>query len=295
MAKARHILKRVRAVRGIHTITRTMQMVSSARFRRVHQTAVSARPYTDRLASLVGDLVERNKENPLHHPLLDEVQGVQRDIMLVLTSNSGLCGAYNNSVLQIADERLSQLRHAGYEVVLYVVGKRGMQHMQFAGETPAHAITDLGYRPPYDKVAVLADDIMGQFLARRISGLEVVYTQFISSGRQRPVVAPLLPMSHIPAPAKPPIHRTPALYEVLPSVPRLLERLLPVTFRLRLYQYFLDSAIAEQMARMTAMQSASTNAQDMLKDLTRLYNRTRQTQITTELTEIIGGSEGFRQ
>jgi F-type H+-transporting ATPase subunit gamma len=293
MAKARRILKRVKAVRGIYQITRTMQMVSSARFRKAHTRAVGARPYTDRLADLVADLVVRH-EGPLSHPLLAENPDLKRDVLVVITSNSGLCGSFNSNVLGVAVQRIAQLQAAGYELDLHVVGKRGIHYLQFRKFRVAAAHTDLGWLPEYPRVAQLADRIMGEFLAGRIGGLEVVYTQFVSAGRQKPVVAPLLPMSALPAPARVPMRRRPADYEILPSLEAMLDRLLPMTLRLRLYQYFLDSAVAEQMSRMTAMQSASSNAEDMIHELTIRYNRTRQAQITTELTEIMGGAGGVK-
>lgn len=293
MAKARRILKRANAVRSIHEITRTMQMVSSARFRKVHARAVAARPYTGRLADLVADLVERNTGR-LSHPLLQEHPRLQRDVVLIITSNSGLCGSYNSAVLGVATERIAQLQTAGYELGLHVVGKRGLQYLQFRGFKVEAAHTELGYMPDYATVSEICDRIVGDFLAKRISGLEVVYTQMVGGGHRRPVVAPLLPMSAIPAPARLGARKYVNEYEVLPSSGELLDRLLPLTLRLRLYQYFLDSAVAEQMARMTAMQSASSNAEDMIRALMVRYNRTRQNQITTELAEIMGGSESMQ-
>jgi F-type H+-transporting ATPase subunit gamma len=292
MAKARRILKRVKVVRSIHQVTRTMQMVASARFRKAHARSVAARPYTDRLVSLVADLIDRS-QGKLSHPLMEESPTLKRDVLLVITSNSGLCGAFNSAVLEVAMDRTVQLQTAGYELNLHVVGKRGLQYMQSRRYVVERSHTDLGYLPDYTRVTGLADQIVGDFLAGRISGLEVAYMQFVSAGRQRPVVAPLLPMSAVAPPARPPMLRVVVPYDMLPSPQAVLDRLLPLTLRLRLYQCFLDSAVAEQMARMAAMQSASDNAEDMIHELTVLYNRMRQTQITTELSEIMGGAEGL--
>ena len=132
MAKARQIRKRVAAVKNIRTITKTMEMIASARYRRAHDHAVSARPYTDRVTDLVGDLLAEGGEK-LDHPLLHENEELKKDVLLVLTSNRGLCGGYNASVLALAIERFTQLTKAGYQIALHVAGKRGIQYLRSVG------------------------------------------------------------------------------------------------------------------------------------------------------------------
>jgi F-type H+-transporting ATPase subunit gamma len=291
MAKARRILKRVKAVRNIRTVTRTMEMVASARFRKAHDGAVATRPYTDHLTDLVGDLLARSGEGVLHHPLLEEPARVTCDVLMVLTSNTGLCGPYNALVLATARERLKQLQAAGGQVSVQVAGKRGVQHFHYLRIKVDKAYLDSKHAPSYEQVAEMADAFMEDFLAGRIGGLEVAYTQYFRSGQQSPAVAQLLPLSQIEPPPRPDGRRA-AEYEFLPSPRELLDCLLPAVVRLRLYQCFLDAAVTEQVSRIRAMRAATENADEMIHDLTVLYNRTRQAQITTELAEIIGGAAG---
>jgi F-type H+-transporting ATPase subunit gamma len=293
MAKARRILKRVKAVGNIRTVTRTMEMVASARFKKAHDSAIASRPYTDHMTDLVGDLLARCGDSGLHHPLLEESPGVKWEVLLVLASNMGLCGPYNASVLATAMERLGQLRAGGYQVFLHVVGKRGVPYFRYRRVKVDKAYLEFKRTPSYEQIAAIADSLMEDFQARRIGGLEVAYTQYLRGGRQGPAIAQLLPLSQIPPPPRPSGSLT-VEYEFLPSPQELLERLLPATVRLRLYQCFLDAAVTEQISRVRAMRAATENADDMIHDLTVLYNRTRQAQITTELAEIIGGAAGVK-
>ncbi len=290
MAKARKIQKRLRAVGNIRTVTKTMEMVASMRFKRSHDRAVSARPYTDRLADLVGDILGRRDESALRHPMLIEHPTVKRDVLIVLTSNSGMCGAYNAAVLSVAIERLGLLDKEGYDVKLWVAGKRGVRNLRFRGYEVDRVLADFDHRPDYSRVSDLARELLAMFLGGRLGGLEAAYTQFLSSGRQVPVIAQLLPLTYTPPPPRTPGAPELAPYEFRPSQQEILDELLPATLRLRLYQCFLDAAVAEQIARVRAMGAATENADEMLHDLTVRYNRTRQAQITTELAEIVGGS-----
>ncbi len=291
MAKARKILKRIKAVRNIHTVTKTMEMVASTRFKRAHDRALAARPYTDRLADVVGDLMARGGQEKLSHPLLKEQEHLRRDVLLVITSHTGMCGGYNAFITSMAVARYEQLRAGGYEALVRVVGKRGLQGLRFRGCPIDRILPGFERHPTYAEVTPLADELMAEFIAGKISGLEVAYTQHLPSGQLSPVIAQLLPLTYISPPPAPPGF-TPPPYEFLPSARETLDKLLPTTMRLRLYQCFLDAAVTEQAARIRAMKAATENADDMLHDLTIRYNRRRQAQITTELAEIMGGSAG---
>jgi len=293
MPKARKILKRVKAVKNIRTVTRTMEMVASARFRKAHDSAVATRPYTDHLSDLVGDLMARRGEMELRHPLLEEPSNAKCDVLMVLSSNAGLCGPYNASILSTAIERLEQLKAAGYRVLLHVVGKRGAQYFQYRRIPVDKAYVDFKHTPTYEQVSAMAESLMEDFLAGRIGGLEVAYTQYLRSGQQDPAIAQILPLSQTLPPPDRLDHRG-VEYEFLPSPRELLDRLLPAVVRLRLYQCFLDAAVTEQISRIRAMRSATENADEKIHDLTVLYNRTRQAQITTELAEIMGGAAGVK-
>jgi F-type H+-transporting ATPase subunit gamma len=291
MPKARQIHKRVKAVKSIREVTSTMEMVATSRFKKVHKRAVAARPYSDKLGEMVTELVGRTSDKPLTHPLLT-TPDVSKDVLIVITSNRGLCAGYNSAVLRLATERMQQLTGAGSTVLLCVVGKRGIQYFRFRHVTMERQRSDFEDFPAYAKVSEMADELMRRFLQGQIRSVEVAYTQFISAGRQKPAISQILPLSNLTA-GTPREEAVPATsYEFVPSTEAVLERLLPSTVRIRLYQCFLDAATSEQIARKTAMRAATDNADDMIHTLTVQYNRMRQAQITSELAEIIGGRAG---
>lgn len=293
MAKARTIRKRVRAVRNIRTITRTMELVASARFQKSHQQVLGARPYTDRLTDMVGDLLARGATRSLDHPLMHEVEDVKREVMLVLTSDRGFCGGYNHSVLRVALSRYRQLTEAGYDVAVRVVGKRGAQHLKYR-DIEFEEI-DLGFEvlPDFAQIGQLATGLIEEFLDRKIGGVEVAFMQYVSSAKQAPAISQILPMAFIEPPSRPMITAgEPTEYRLHPSSEEILKHLFPATARLRLWQCFLDAAVSERLMRISAMRKATENADEMIHELTVNYNRTRQSQITSELAEIVGGRMG---
>jgi len=296
MGKARKILKRAKAARSIRTVTKTMEMVASARFKQAHHLAAGARPYTSHLSDLVADLIARSGEGQLDHPLLRERLQVKRDVLLVLTSNRGLCGAFNAAVLRTASDRLEQLRSAGYQVAMRVVGKRGIQYCRFHKVPLDREYPVLEDLPDHAAVSQLAESLIREFLLGEIGGVEVAYMQFISLARQRPVISHILPLMNLqPPPSRLPTAGVPPSYEFLPSMGKILEQLLPAAVKLRLYQCFLDSAASEQVMRIVAMRAATDNADEMIHTLTIRYNRLRQAEITTELAEIMGGRAGLEE
>jgi F-type H+-transporting ATPase subunit gamma len=293
MAKARKIRKRLAAVNKISTVTRTMEMVALARYRRARARVTSARPHTDRLTDLVGEMIQRGSVAELDHPLLCEPEGRKCDVLLVLTSNRGLCGQYNSSVLQVAVDRYEQLIDSGYEVRLWVSGRRGERRLTEWGLEVERTCEQLGYPPESEETGKLADEFITEFLEGRMSGLEVAYVQYISSGRQEPAISQILPLEHI----EPPRRFTtrpgePTQYECHPSSSEVLERLVPATVRLRLWQCFLDAGLSEHAMRIAAMRSATENADQMVRELTVKYNKVRQEQITAELTDLVSGRTG---
>jgi len=290
MAKARELLKRAKTIKSIRSVTRAMELVASTRFHRAHEWAASARPYTDRLFEMVGDLVARSRPGELDHPLLRQDSKTRRDVLMILGSGRGLCGPYNMKVMQVGLERLGQLLAGDYAVELHVSGAAAIEYLRYRGIAIDREYREFGYLPAFGPIGRLGDSIMRRFLDGQISGLEVAYTQYLPGGQPRCVIAQLLPLHHAaPEPDRWALGE-PAPYEFLPDRGQILQRLLPATVRLRLYQCFLDAGLTEQLSRIQAMRSARENADEMIRDLTVRYNRTRQAQVTTELAEIMGGS-----
>ncbi len=303
MAKARAIVKRRKSVQNIRKITRTMELIATARFKKALDRATEAEAYTRKIAELVADLGATALE--VSHPLLETRETVGRSLLLVLTSNRGLAGGYNGNVLRVATRSLDDRTSEGVPTSLEIAGKRGIAYFRFRGVAADATYNQFEDRPQFDEVEVLANRYIGMFIRGEIDRLDVAYTQFVTSSRQQAVVETLLPMSAAQvgqtgdsvrpaggtgseAAATTPGERVP--YEFLPDARSILEEIVPVSFKVRLFKCFLDAAVSEQISRMVAMRGATENADEMVKSLTMLYNRARQAQITRELAEIIGGA-----
>jgi F-type H+-transporting ATPase subunit gamma len=304
MAKARAIVKRRKSVQNIRKITRTMELIATARFKKALDRATEAEAYTRKIAELVADLGATALE--VSHPLLETRPTVKRSLLLVLTSNRGLAGGYNGNVLRVSTRTLQDHDAEGFPTVLEVAGKRGINYFRFRGTPTDATYTQFEDRPQFNDVEVLANKYIAMFINGEIDQLDVAYTQFISSSRQVAIVQTLLPMTTAQVGASGPSVRQAKRqgqpeadapgkgekvpYEFLPDPKSILEEIVPVSFKVRLFKCFLDAAVSEQISRMIAMRGATENADDMIKSLTRLYNRARQAQITRELAELIGGA-----
>ncbi len=291
MAKARAIVKRRRAVQNIRKITQTMQLIATAHFQRCLQRATASKPYTEKITEMIQTL---SGLESVDHPLLKPNEGVNHSVLLVITSNRGLCGAYNAAALRTATEHRKQLEARNLTPSLEIVGKKGISYMRFLGAEIAEKITDVEDRIAYARVAEMAQRYMSAYAAGEIARVDVVYTRFHSVGVQRPLAAQLLPIEPPRRDDQDERQRVRPEFEFSPPPDVLLGRLIPETVKTRLYQYFNDAILSEQVARMVAMKAATDAAGDMIKYLTRQYNRARQTQITLELADIVGGSEAVK-
>src|ERR1700712_788222 len=288
MANRRVLVKRRKAVRNIRKITRTMQLISTARFQAAFNRAVATRPYTEKLAELVADL--SRAAGDVDHPLLRTNPGAHHAALVVLTSDRGLAGGYNASVLRAATAHLDE-QPAGITTDVHMVGKKGISYFRFLPRPVAEQTSGIGDRPRFEAVEPIANALIDRFVRGEIASAHVAYMKFLSAGQQRPVVVQLLPLQ--PEVKEGEEKKKPVEYEFSPDPQQLLDELLPATVRVRLFQAFNDAAVSEQVARMVAMKAATDAAQDMIKALTREYNRARQTQITMELLDIVGGANAL--
>ncbi len=289
MAKARQIVKRRRAVRNIKKITQTMQLIATARFQKCLQRATASRPYTRKITEMIQTL---GGQQAADHPLLRPNANDERGIVLVITSNRGLCGAYNAAVLRRLMETRRDLEQRGLTPTMEVVGKKGSNYLRFLGIDVAAKITDIEDRIAFSRVAEMAERFMNLYQREEIARVDVVFTQFHSVGVQRPMVAQLLPIEPPRSTVEQP--RVRAEFEFSPPPEELLRRLIPEAVKIRLFQCFNDAIVSEQVARMVAMKAATDAAGDMIKYLTRHYNRARQSQITLELADIVGGANAVQ-
>lgn len=286
MAKARAIIKRLKAVKNIRKITRTMELIATARFKKAMDRATEAAAYTQKISELVGDLGSANLK--FSHPLLEAHDTQDKTALLVLTSNRGLCGGYNASVLRLVTQRLRNIEE-GEALSIAVSGKRGISYFKHEGSKVDESYTHFEDKPTFDEVEELANQYIQAYIEGKIDRLEVAYTRFETSSRQTAVRETILPISQLAAETEEESSSS-VDYEFLPSANEILQEIVPAAFKARLFKCFLDAAVSEQIARMVAMKGATENADEMIGDLSRLYNRARQTQITSELSEIIGGA-----
>lgn len=298
MAKARQIVKRRKAVTNIRKITKTMQLIATARFQQAFQRATATKPYTQKITQLVEEL-SAAAEGQIDHPLLKENGDAPKDLLLVLTSSRGLCGGYNASVLRTAMAHLNASKDRPCE--LHVVGKKGIAYFKFMRREVTEALTNIDDRPRFEQVEPIAAKLMKRYEAGELGAVHVTYMRFISTGRQAPETIRLLPLSREEskpgdpsAAAREATKSTTAQYDFSPAPEELLKVLLPQTVKVRLYQCFTDSAVSEQVARMVAMKAATDAAGDMIKQLSRDFNRARQSQITMELLDIVGCAEALK-
>ena len=290
MANARDIKKRIKAVGNIRRITKTMQMIATSRFAKAQQRAMASKPYTEGIFELVTELAA--KAGNITHPLIDGPASKNPnapEVVLVITSDRGLCGPYNGSVLRAA---MSVIR-ASQTLAVECMGKKGQGFFKFNRVNVAVQHANLGDKAAFAQIEALASSYMDRFVRGEVRGVKLVYMKYISTARQKPEVLQLLPLkppAKIAAPGESATKGVSVEYEFSPEPGVLLGDLLPVTVKTTLWQAFNDAVVSEHVARMVAMKGATDNAGKMGKLLTRKYNRARQTQITTELTEIISGA-----
>ncbi len=293
MAKAKALDRRRKSIRSIRKITRTMELISTARFRKAMDRAVAASAYTKRIMALVGHLATAGLE--VKHPLLEPHAETSKAALLVLSANRGLCGGYNGSVLRLGLNQLKQLEAAAPDVRLEVAGKRGISAFRFRKIDIAESFTQFDDKPSYAEVEVLANRYLELYQSGRLDRLDIVYTKFESLGRQFAVAETLLPLPRLDPAADDEKNGVHVQYEFLPSAASIVDEVVPASFKVKLFKCFLDAAVSEQIARRVAMKNATENADSMIGSLSIAYNRARQGQITGELLEIIGGAEALNK
>ena len=285
----REIKGRIKAVGNIERITKTMQMISTAQFQVMQKRANEAKAYTQGISEIVSDLAANLGETgEVSHPLLSAPKpATGRVLYLIISSNRGLCGGYNANLLRTAITEIKKQDN----VTVEIVGKKASGFCKFNG-VPVDAFhSHISDKPEYADIERLAESYMQAFAEGKYDSVKVIYTAFVSMSRQVPRVQQLLPMEPPVADQSKAKASGPAtVYEFSPEPEELLGELIPITVKTSLFQCFNEAAVSEQLMRMVAMKAATDAAGKMQKFLKRKFNRARQTAITTELSEIIGGS-----
>ncbi|MCI0739769.1 MAG: ATP synthase F1 subunit gamma [Gemmataceae bacterium] len=304
MASTRALVKRRKAIRNIRKITRTMELIATARFKKAMDRAIEAEAFTRKIAELAADL-SANAAN-VKHPLLERREPVRRSLLLVICSNRGLCGGYNSAIMREAAAAIRKVLPQGATLAqnlhLELSGKRVISWCRYQGYPFEASYTQFEDKPQFAEIEVIANKYIQFYTAGKVDRVDVAYSKFINAARQMPVVETLLPLSAVPGqgdgtPARSASEGTikrQIEYEFMPSAAEILEELLPVSFKIRLFKCFLDAGVSEQIARRVAMKAATENAGEMIKNLTQKYNRARQAQITKEIAEVIGGAEALK-
>ncbi len=292
MANPRALDRRRKSIRNIRKITRTMELIATARFKKALDRAAAATAYTERITALVAKLASSGLE--VSHPLLEEHETQTHAILLALTSNRGLCGGYNSNVVRAAIARYNELNGPVPDLKVEMSGKRGVNAFRFRELPLDVTYTHFEDKPAFDEVELLANRYLDDYITGKLDRLDVVYTRFISISRQEAVVETLLPLSSLSEGGQQQERGPAGQYEFVPSAASILEEVVPTSFKVKLFKCFLDAAVSEQIGRMVAMKAATENADSLIKSLSMAYNRARQGRITSELLDVLGGVEALK-
>lgn len=286
MAKAREIGRRAKSVQSTRKITRTMEMVATSKLRKAQQRVVQARPFADRLAAVVENLI--TPELAELEPLLRQPERIRRAAVVLITSNRGLCGAFNVNLIRKAREQIDYLRASEVDTELHVVGKKGIAYFRFRDVELGTARVDIGDEPTPEQAHGLVAPLAERFIREELDAIYIVHAEFRSIMSTPPTSRRLLPVQ---VPEERPTREP--YYILDPSAEEILERVLPLYIDNVTYRALVENAAAEQGSRRTAMKAATDNADDLLTTLQRQFNRARQAEITSQIAEIIGGAEAL--
>lgn len=291
MANLKEVRTRIASVSSTQQITSAMKMVSAAKFRRAQNAILGMRPYADQLGEIVSDIGANDEVVTPYH----EVRSLTNVLLVVVVSNKGLCGAFNSNVLKEATNRMDffAANYPNAKVKMITVGKRATEFFSKRGDFVVGSYDELLDAPNFDSVVTLAETIMTQFCGKQYDRVELIYNQFKNSLTQILTTEQFLPVVSCQEGEK--VQKGMVSdYIFEPSKAEILREMVPLTLRSQFYRVILDSLAAEHGARMTAMQKATDNATELLKDLRLSYNKARQAAITNEIIEIVSGSEALK-
>ncbi|EDX86765.1 ATP synthase F1, gamma subunit [Synechococcus sp. PCC 7335] len=316
MANLKLIRDRIKSVKNTRKITEAMRLVAAAKVRRAQAQVNATRPFADRLAQVLYGLQSRLKfEDTTDLPLM-QTRDVEKVALLVISGDRGLCGGYNSNVIRRAENRAKELKAEGVDFTYVLVGRKAVQYFERRSQPIDEKYIGLEQIPTADEAASIADELLSLFLAESVDRVELVYTKFISLVSNRPVTQTLLPLDPQGLEAKDDeifrltsregrlaVERSEApgvevsefpkdmIFEQDPA--QILDALLPLYLNNQILRALQESAASELASRMTAMNSASDNAKELMKSLTLSYNKARQAAITQEILEVVGGAEAL--
>ncbi|HOF15752.1 MAG TPA: ATP synthase F1 subunit gamma [Bacteroidales bacterium] len=290
MASLKEIRVRIISVRSTQKITSAMKMVSAAKLRRAQTTIIKFRPYAKNLTNLLNNVISsrtEDKKNPL-----EEIRKEENVLIVMITSNKGLCGGFNNNVIKLTESLLQstyQTQHQQNKVKFICIGRKANEYLQ-RKKYPIYSIhNDILDTCTFEKVAAIAENIMQQFIDKKIDKVEIVYSRFKNAGTQLFVNQSYLPIAFDENENQ--ASNTDYIFE--PDKEQLYEQMIPLFIKTKLYQAVLESLASEHGARMTAMHKATENANDLIKELNLTYNKLRQASITNALIEMVSAAESL--
>ena len=291
MATLRDIKNRIGSVQSTRQITKTMEMVSTAKLKRAQTRIENARPYALAMAEVLGSVVQYVGD--VTHPLLEVREERRRVCLVSIVSDRGFAGAFNSNIIRMTERMVAEFTADGTEVELIVTGKKALAYFRYRGVEPAISLVGSSDKPTYTDARFLAAHVMNEYGDASVDAVYVLFNRFKNIADQVPEAHQLLPIEHdVLSKAQADVQASGRSLEYLfePSSAEVLADLLPTYVEALIYRSMLESAAAEQGARRTAMKSATDNASEMITTLTRSYNRARQDAISTEIAEIVGGA-----
>ncbi len=291
MANLKEIRIRIDSTKNTQQITKAMKLVSAAKLRKAQHQIQNMRPYTITLKGVIGNIAATQK---VSHPLMEKKTGVKNVLLVTLTSDRGLCGAFNSGIIKFAEKYIAENKNRYEKIDFVFVGKRGIDHFARKGVKAIETFTKLDKDVSYALAKSIAESLIERYEKGHYDEIRLIYNEFKSAISQKVVCETLLPVE-IEKNSFEAVGSNFAADMIFDPAPELIiEDLLKKNFNLQVYRAMCESVASEHGARMTAMENASNNARDMINKLTLTYNKARQEKITTELTEIVSGAESLK-
>ena len=298
-AKLREYRRRIRSVQSTKKITRAMELIAASRIVKAQQRIQAARPYADAITGVVSTVASQTGN--VDHPLTTPRENPSRAAVLLITSDRGLAGGYSANVLRTGEQLNAKLREEGKETVPFLVGRKAVSYYRFRNRDVSRQWTGFTEQPAYSDAKAVADALIEEFVRGSdaegddgpgVDEIHIVYTEFKSLASQKATAKRMLPLV-VEYTDSDDENRPQLNFEFEPSAEGALDALLPRYIEARIYAAMLDAAASEQAARQRAMKSATDNADELIKSLTRDANSARQAEITQEIMEIVGGAEAL--
>ncbi|MFH0939183.1 MAG: ATP synthase F1 subunit gamma [Planctomycetota bacterium] len=294
MANARVLVRRRKVVRNTRKITKTMEKISTARLAKAQAAALAARPYSSKLKEIITDVISTGIK--LEHPLLESRAQPKNAMIILLTSDRGLCGAFNSNLIRLARTLIANLKTQGRTLQFIVQGKKGIGAFKYLKLPITERLIGISDKPTYARAEIIADKLIAGYSKKEIDEVYIIYSAFKTGSAQQPkqeMLLPLLALQSNDSKAKTESRKDMTDYLFHPDPKTILAQALPLVVKMTLFTAMLENTASEHATRRVAMKNATDNADEMIKDLTRVYNRARQGKITREIAEIVGGANAL--